>query len=176
MAASQQRDGLKPVLDPTALTTLQLHRELEALKELAKSWLDVHLEKFHSIEKQFSERDTRTEQISSQSQLAINAALQAAKEMGEKQNQAFAAATLKSEAATIKQIDQINVLIQSSTKNLETQIDDLKARTGLIEGRGYGKQAGTDGGRANLAVGISIAFLVIGVISLAVSLFSRSHP
>ena len=91
---------------------------------------ELLLEKFDSIAVQFRERDVRIEQArdavkaaldttSRDSKLAIDAALQAAKE-----------AVGKSETSTIKQIDAQGL-----------RIDDLKERITRIEGEGRGQLA-----------------------------------
>lgn len=104
-------------------------------------------EKFESIQTQFEERDTRTEQTSRDSKVAVDAALQAAKEAVGEQNKSSALAIAKSEAATTKQIDQIQVLIATMQKGLDDKfgtlqkgmddkINDLKDRIGVIEKNG----------------------------------------
>jgi hypothetical protein len=155
------------VSDPSSLTTQQLQRELTLLRELIETRLaamdkaqkifednltrvptdtdkqishlkELHEEKFRSIEIQFRERDNRTEQNSKQSELAINAALQAAKEAVEKQNQSSAIAISKSENATTKQLDQIGFQIQAIAKSSDDKIADLKERLTMQEGQKKG--------------------------------------
>ena len=109
----------------------ELDRRVATLKEL-------YQEKFESIETQFKERDTRTEQISKQSEVAINAALQAAKEAVEKQNQSSALAISKSEASTTKQIDQIGLQIAAAAKSTDDKFTDLKDRITMLEGQKKG--------------------------------------
>lgn len=85
-------------------------------------------EKFKSVQVQFQERDIRIEQASRDSKIAIEAALQAAKEAVAEQNKSSAMAIAKSEAATTKQMDAIGMMIQSTTKSLDDKISDLKDR------------------------------------------------
>ena len=59
----------------------------------------LHQEKFDSIAIQFAERDTRTAQTAAGAKIAVDAALQAAKEAVAEQNRSFALATGKSETA-----------------------------------------------------------------------------
>jgi hypothetical protein len=156
-----------PVPDPTTLTTDQLRREIGALREILQTRISaidarmdliqqnldrrhgdiisevahlriLHEEKFHSIAIQFSERDTRTEQTSRDSKVAVDAALQAAKEAVGEQNKSSALAIAKSEAATTKQIDQIGVILNATASGLNDKIDDIKNRLTLIEGRSKG--------------------------------------
>lgn len=99
----------------------------------------LHEEKFDSIQVQFKERDVRTEQSARDSKVAVDAALQAAKEAVGAQNTSSALAIAKSEAATTKQIDQQSVLISSSTAGLDDKISDIKERLTRIEGEDKGK-------------------------------------
>lgn len=109
MPAEQNQRILVPVPDPTVLTTAQLLRENDALRELLGTRIDalrdLHQEKFSGIQQQFID-----------SQKAIDAALQAAKQAVE-----------KSELSATKQIDAINDKVQ-----------DLKDRIGNTEGRSKG--------------------------------------
>jgi len=111
-------------------------KQLEALHDERFKSVQVQ---FRGIETQFVERDTRTEQNSQASTTAINAALQAAKEAVGQQNVSFALATSKSEAATTKQMDGLQILIQTGTKATDEKIDDIKSRLMRIEGMGVGQ-------------------------------------
>jgi hypothetical protein len=110
------------------------HRIDEKISSLAR----IHEEKFHSIETQFIERDVRTESSARDSKVAVDAALQAAKEAVAEQNRSSALAISKSEASTIKTIDQMGLLIQTGNKSVDEKIDDVKQRLVRIEGWGEG--------------------------------------
>lgn len=143
---------ITPIPDPTTLTTANLHRELLSLQSLIVARLDamdkatellnqnvtrvptdtdkqishlkeLHDEKFLSVQRQFQERDVRTEQIAAASTTAISAALQAAKEAVAEQNRASALSIAKSETATTKQIDQQGAQIQTQTSSLNDKIE-----------------------------------------------------
>lgn len=151
-----------PNPDPTVRTVEQLQREIAASREIIETRIAgmdkaiellqrqtdrfpdhvrgvveqlqrLHEEKFASIETQFIERDTRTEQTSRDSKVAVDAALQAAKEAVGEQNKSNALAIAKSEAAFTKQIDQIGVLLTTTSNNTDAKIDDLKARIQAME-------------------------------------------
>jgi len=147
-----QTTDSRPVPDPTVLTTQQLFQAILALRELIESRLNgmdkaislveqangklperideklsaitgVQNEKFASIKTQFGERDTRDERSARDGKLAIDAALQAAKE-----------AVAKSEVGITKQIDQLAAIIVSTKATLDDKISDIKDRLVLIEG------------------------------------------
>jgi hypothetical protein len=98
----------------------------------------LHQEKFDSITTQFKERDTRTEQTSRDSKVAVDAALQAAKEAVGEQNKSNALAIAKSEATFTKQIDQIGVLVTSMGKGFDDKVDDIKSRLQAMESQRKG--------------------------------------
>ena len=181
--------------DPSLLTTQQLLREITMLRELIETRLDgmdkaiellqtstdkfpsvvneeikqleaLHNEKFHSIEVQFSERDTRTEQTSRDSKVAVDAALQAAKEAVGEQNKSSALAIAKSEAATTKQIDQIGFLINTTALGVNDKIDDIKTRITSVEG--HSKGLGDGWGFIVGAGGVVLA--IIAVVGLMMKL------
>jgi hypothetical protein len=177
--------GSTPRPDPTRLTTQQLLREIDSLQALVFSRVDaieagsiarnVHLrefhdEKFRSIQTQFSERDTRTEQTSRDSKVAVDAALQAAKEAVAEQNRSSALAISKSEAATMKQIDQQSILIQTGTNASDGKINDLKDRVALLEGRDQGSSS-------SLGWMVGVGGLLVAIIAAvaAVALVLRMH-
>lgn len=190
---SEDQLETRPVPDPTVLTTQQLLRELAALREIIEARLDggdqavvllrtttdktpaaieaavkqlqqLHEEKFRSIAVQFAERDTRTEQTSRDSKVAVDAALQAAKEAVGEQNKSNALAIAKSESGFTKQIDQQGTIIATMANGLNDKIDDLKTRLTTIEGRstGHGDVWGYIIGIAGLVIA---ALAVIGFIA-----------
>lgn len=155
---------ITPVPDPTTLTTQNLQREIHIAREIIETRLvglekeveakqtniekiseiiknavahlkELHEEKFGSIQTQFNERDTRTEQTSRDSKVAVDAALQAAKEAVGEQNKSFSQAIQKSETITSKQIEQIGILIANMQKAFDDKIDDMKERIISIEER-----------------------------------------
>jgi hypothetical protein len=125
--------------DQAVSTALEAQRESmitkhESVVMSVQRLQELHTEKFDSIATQFKERDVRTEQASKDSKVAIDAALQAQKEAVGKQNEANSAAISKSEAAFVKQIDQIGILISTMTKGTDDKIGDIKDRLTTIEG------------------------------------------
>lgn len=178
--------------DPTELTVRMLQRELNNLREVIAAKMDgaeriveriqisldklhdavkfevqhlgrLHDEKFSSIQTQFAERDTRAEQTSKDSKVAVDAALQAAKEAVGEQNKSSALAIAKSENATTKQIDQIGITMLATTQNLNDKIDDVKARLLMIDGQAKGGKDNKDDSRASIAIAVSFVLAVITV-------------
>jgi len=129
---------------------------------------ELHDEKFRSIGTQFSERDIRTEQTSRDSKVAVDAALQAAKEAVGEQNKSSALAIAKSEASTTKQIDQIGLIINSMAKNFDDKIDDMKTRLTTIEGMRHGFTT-------NFSQGLTIISLIISVAAIGLMIFIKTN-
>ncbi len=142
-----------------------INDKVAQLQTLVEEKIAGLMEKFHSIDVQFKERDTRTEQSSKDSKVAVDAALQAAKEAVGEQNKSSALAIAKSEAATNKQLDQIGTLIATGTKALDEKINDLKGR--LDRGEGVKAQAVENKGQQNWLIGVAIAGISL-LISLGV--------
>ena len=171
-------NALAARLDGADRERLHLQAQIDMFPTEASRRIDtlrvLHQEKFDSIQVQFTERDTRTEQTSRDSKVAVDAALQAAKEAVEKQNASSALAIAKSESATTKQIDTQGVLITTATTSLNeridaasstmnSKIDDLKDRMNRIEG-------GTSGGHQAYGYIIGIAGTMVALIALLFNL------
>lgn len=145
--------------------------KIPALIDAAVTRLEeVHEEKFASIQTQFKERDTRTDQASKDSKVAIDAALSAQKESVEKQNTANSLATNKAELAFTKQVDEIGKRIETITKGFDDKIADLKDRLGTIES--FAKGANTGVGNVGILVlgGLSVTGAAISIITLVLNL------
>jgi hypothetical protein len=159
-------DGMDKAIEllqtSTDRTPNMVSASIERLQEL-------HEEKFESIATQFMERDTRTEQTSRDSKVAVDAALQAAKEAVGEQNKSNALAIAKSEATFTKQIDQIGVLISTMQKGIDDKIDDIKTRLQAIESRKLGE------GETRRDMGDMMGYLIggVGMIVAIVALFMR---
>jgi predicted transcriptional regulator len=193
--------GNIPNPDPSILTTAQLLRELANQKELVDatvgpiiSRLDVmdrsidskvthlrelHDEKFVSIDKQFDERDVRTDLLATGTKIAVDAALQAAKEAVGEQNKSSALAIAKSETATTKQIDQLQTLIQTNNDATNDKINDIKARLDRGEGGKTGVAADRTERHMDGTFVLAIIMAVTGVVSIVVAVgvaVSWHHP
>jgi len=136
-----------PVPDPTLLTTVQLNREVAALKEYFLTKLDglektlgfnsdridrlpdevdkriahvkeVHDGRFRRVEIQFEERELRAREAAQDNRDRIKAALDAAREMVALQTESASMAVAKSETAVAKQMDALSVQMHNSSKSI----------------------------------------------------------
>lgn len=123
--------AIRLLQDTTDKFPQRIDEKIFALEKVAQ-------EKFASIVTQFAERDVRTEQATTSTKTAVDAALAAQEKAVGKQNDSFTAATQKSEDAFTKQIDQLGLLIQTTARGIDDKIDDLKQRVTRIEGMGVG--------------------------------------
>ena len=189
---------LRPVPDPTILTTQQLLREIASAREVIEARLDgmdkaiellqassdrypdfvhqavgrlqeLHEEKFRSIEVQFKERDTRTEQTSRDSKVAVDAALSAQVKSVDAQNISNSLAISKSEAGFTKQIDQIGALIGATGKATDDKIDDIKTRLNSIEIRANAFESRSTGKVEGIS---SVGVIVMGVVAAVATMVS----
>lgn len=125
----------------TASARIPLHvkEEVTHLSELVVEKIerlgDVATERFAGIEKQFAERDKRTEQLSLADKTAVNAALAAQEKQAIAQQEGNNAATSKMEANFTKLIEQGQTLLQEVRRNTDVQINDLKSRLDKGEGK-----------------------------------------
>lgn len=197
--------GHLPIPDPTLLTTQQLHREIFSVREVIETRINsmdkaielvkgiadripqlmekaisqlqgLHEEKFSSIQTQFKERDTRSDQTSKDNKVAIDAALQAAKEAVGEQNKSSQLAIAKSEAATTKQIDAIVILIANGQKALDDKIDDIKERLTTIEGNRAGQQEKKQDTTSNWVIvfgAIGVLFGLVGTVVAFVAMLKH---
>jgi hypothetical protein len=141
-------DGMDKAISLTQSHTDKLPSVvMEAVGQLQR----LHEEKFRSVEKQFTERDTRTDKMAEATSTAVTAALQAAKEAVGKQSDQIT-----------KQIDQIVVLITTMQKGQDDKTEDIKSRMNMIESRlngleGQRKGAGDVWGYVIGFVGVLVA-------------------
>jgi hypothetical protein len=136
----------------------------------------LHEAKFLSVEKQFAERDTRTDQASRDGKVALDAALQAARDAVAEQNRSSALAIAKSDAATDKRIDQIASQISTATNALDGKIADIKDRLVRIEGQALGQDVAKVDKNTSSSFSVSVIGIGLAVVSALIAiaaLFSR---
>jgi len=132
---------------------------------------ELHQEKFDSIQTQFRERDTRTEQASKDSKVAIDAALSAQKESVDKQNISNTLAVNKSEFSFTKQVDEIGKRIDTVAKSLDEKVADIKDRITVIESRNQGILMNKSDTKDIWGYVIGAGGFVFGAVTLLVLLF-----
>jgi hypothetical protein len=177
-ATSSDGTGMKPVPDPTTMTTAQLNSAINNLRELIGTRIDgidkatelrlqmLHdapgqikdeiahlkeliLEKFDAVNTRFLERDTRTEQAAQESRISLDAALAAAKEAVGEQNKSNTEKINVAGLVTQKQIDSLTTLMQTSNDSLTDKIEDLKSVQAALSARIDRGEAGYNGARDN---------------------------
>lgn len=151
----------------------EVQQKLASLKELLLDKINyaekIRDEKLFYIEKQFTLVEQSRIEQKQDTRTAVDDALKAAKELVAQQNEGNILAINKREAATTKQMDQQEVLLQQIKSALEDKINDVKERQIKREGIGFGKKmAGTE-----LIAWISVGILIIGFL---ISLYTRIKP
>ena len=90
-------------------------------------------EQLKSVDKQFGERDTRSEREARDNKLAVDAAFAAQEKQAVAESVSNQKAIDKSEVATNKAIDKLAELFESRVGGLSDSLSDLKTRVQAIE-------------------------------------------
>ena len=180
------RNDVRPVPDPTTLTTAASDRleatlrnliraETRHIDELFRERLSATATHFMT---QFSMLDARTAEQKQDTTNALNAALAAQKEAVAAQTASSEKSITKSETATIERIKAVETLLSASTRASDDKIDDLKSRIVAIEASKLGTKEGTataqqntTDARAMITIGISIILVIIASASILVDIF-----
>jgi len=153
----------RPVPDPTALTTEQLHREIGALREFVLGEVhhvrEISQVKFGAVENQLASVAERTAEQKADTKAALDAALQAAKDAVALQTEASDKAIAKSEAAVTKVIDGLVVQMDKSLEAIREQLNDLKLRLGGLENIKTTEDKGFT--KSNAVIGLIISAIVV---------------
>jgi hypothetical protein len=200
-ATSSDGTGMKPVPDPTTMTTAQLNSAINNLRELIGARIDgidkatelrlqmLHdapgqikdeiqhlkeliLEKFDAVNTRFLERDTRTEQAAQESRISLDAALAAAKEAVGEQNKSNTEKINVAGLVTQKQIDSLTTLMQTSNDSLTDKIEDLKSVQAALSARIDRGEAGFNGARENRTEHRADSTILIGAIGTILFIIS----
>lgn len=166
---------------PEVATCAQLSIAVESLRQLVdarlNSFAEIREEKFRSIETQlrereirFLDRNQRTEETIENAKKSIDASLLAAETLLSRQSQAQAEAVEKSEKATAKQIDQIVALLTNANSRVDSQLDDLKQRLTIIEGRSMGYERMTHSTTTTWALVFSGLVAVAALVGLFINM------
>ena len=143
--------GSVPVPDPTKLTTDAVNasteifrREMSSLKDLVFERIDgdrrEETQRFRTIDEKLASHDNefsfvedrRVEQ-KQDTEKAVQAALNAAKEAVHEQTLSGKEAIDKSEGTTTKIIDGLAEIVRAGQEQARRDFDDLKARVGMLE-------------------------------------------
>jgi hypothetical protein len=181
-------DDRRPVPDPTVLTTQALYREVSALQELieqvVKGTREVIDQQFYKVEQQFELVERQRVEQKKDTKDAVDAALTAQKEAVREQTSASERSIAKSETATNKQLEQLATTFSNTQASLLARIDELKERIVDVDRKAESvaqQRAGAreervvvredkSSGIALASIGVSVLFLLIGLISLTVTL------
>ncbi len=126
-------------MDEASALKLDLIREIRPQTEkLIEHLRALHEVKFAAIDQRFVERDTRTDQAALASKQALDAALQAAKELVQQQNDAASAAAAVMIANFTKLIDQLGIRLESLQKSYDDRLTEIKERIDRGEGSHQG--------------------------------------
>jgi cation transport regulator ChaB len=125
------------------------------------------MEKFKSVQTQFTERDTRSERESRDNKVAVDAAFAAQKEAAAKQDEANQKAIDKSEAATSETITKLTELFNTTISGIRGTVDDLKLQVANLNSILVNGQINRTDSRAVTAntiaiVGVIVAAILVG--------------
>jgi len=137
---------------------LELEEEVRHLRELGG-------ERFGSIRQQLSDRDLRIAEAGEAADKALNAALNATRELVESRASASAAAADKYEQQIAGQIRQLAELAAASRDALDAKIGALKERLDRGEGSTSGVASNRTDQRASIGTVIAAVATLVAVIS-----------
>jgi len=161
--------------DPTVLTTEQLLREVERVKELMISELKgmnaVFEERFNSIGTQLALIERQRIEQKEDTATAVQAALSAAKEAVKEQTTASEKSITKTETATSEQLRQLSTTFTTAQDAVADKVDDIKTRVERIENLKQGSKDAVTGAQAGIA--LLLALLAIAGILAGTGVFTR---
>jgi tetrahydromethanopterin S-methyltransferase subunit A len=164
----------RPTSDPTELTTKQLHREIEVIRDALKTRDGatdrLMVERFERVEQQFTLIERMRVEQKNDTKAAVDAALTAQKEAVKEQTTASDRAIAKSEAATGKQLEQLSTTFTATIDGLTALLNDTKER--VVKNEATAK--GGDGSVSKMVMGY--ASTLAAVIAVAISIILALKP
>lgn len=161
-----EQGGFVPVPDPTLLTTQQLNREIQSLKDLFDCRLD---ELAKRIEVNVGTLQRLEKTVDDHQAFAVTTAIkvnQLAVELKGFQDYTTTAGN-KSDNSVSKQIDSLATILATTSKAIDDKITDLKDRVTRTEGRGEGtieRQATHQASFSNVTAVVGlIAAIIFGI-------------
>lgn len=169
---SQQTPKSEP--DPTVLTTEQLVRELTHVQETLEARMDGQEalvdERFVNVAVRFALVETSRVEQKQDTKESLAAALTAAKEQVAQQAEAFQQSVDKSEAATSKQLEQLQSALKTEIGGLGAILTDLKTRFDRFESAGLGGKQVVTERHGDTSRAIAFAGVVVAVFAIAVAI------
>jgi hypothetical protein len=153
----------------------EVQKEISHLESLIDERFSSAQQQVQSLDRQIAlqltERDVRSDKQTEAAQTAVTAALQAAKEAVAEQARSAALATLKSETAQMKAIEQLGELIQTATAGKDSQIADIKDRLTRIESLALGQQTVRTDQHMSSSFVVAIIAVLVALLSAAATFF-----
>ena len=150
------QDDIRPIPDPTELTTDAVNQAVAAAKEFTISEVR-HLKELTDVQFGLIERQRKEQKEDTKA--AVDAALAAAKEAVKEQTTASQLSTNKSETSFAEQLKQQNVTFSVAIDGVSREARDLKTRVERIENLKQGGQDVT--ARAAAALFAVVAIIAI---------------
>jgi hypothetical protein len=173
-------DTTRPFTDPSVLTTEQLLREIQSVKDwtgaLVDSAKEVTIERFRSVDTQFALSERQRVEQKKDTKDAVDAALSAAKEAVQEQTKASAEAIGKSEAINSNAQSQLATQFETGIKSVSEKFDDLKDRVLRLEQTKITEVAGHESQRMDYGLLVSIASVFISIIAIVVVVLIAGRP
>ncbi len=167
------KEHLRGIDEATRVLSESLNRTPTQIEQSFSRLEALISERFKSVAVQFAEREIRSERESRDNKVAVEAAFAAQKEASAEQNKSSTLAIGKSERATSETLAKQADLFKSTTDALLLQITDLKERVARGESVKIGSTETKGSVYAMVGLGISILFLIIGIVSFLSSIQAR---
>lgn len=162
-----------PTIDPTKLTTEQLHREISAAMELLEAKIDrleeVRDVKFDGVDREFANIEKHRVEQKVDTKAAVDAALAAAKEAIKEQTAAQEKSIIKSETSASEQSKLQYATFTESLKGIDTTVKDLKDRVVKIESQKQGATETRDSQRSDYGMLIAAGSFLVAIAAVAVA-------
>lgn len=178
---------IKPVPDPSTLTTEQLLREIDRVialmqAEMIGGWglrdakFDAIAAEFRMIESRRVEQkiDTKgaVDTALANSDKAVTNALTAADKAFREQTSTLEKAIIKSETSSVEQSKQQNATLTTSIAAVTNIVADLKERVNRIENQRLGALENRSTQRQDSGVMLSVGFFLIALVSIGITIIT----
>ena len=141
-----------------------LDQKIVALEQSMRDAAQLRDEKFAGVAKQFETLNISIGKTSEVAKTAVDAALQAAKELVLQQNISAAQSAAKQEASFSKQIDAQGLLIQTTAKASDEKVNDIRERLLRLEAKKEGTAEYLSSHQSSSNLNINMIAIVVSVI------------